>query len=105
MEGFLLQLTVLFFLIEAIVEVAQKLVEEFHWKALAAFLLGALGAVFFGIDLFSYLGVPAAIEIPWLVIVINALFVGVLVARYSGEINALLEILQGFKSDAQRKLG
>ena len=104
MDPFLVALITMFFLIEALIEVVKKLVDGFDWEVVVSFALGGLGAVFFGIDLFAYLAVPAAINIPWLVLVVNAIFLGILTARYSGELNALLEILKGFKVTAQNKI-
>ncbi len=104
MNETLLVLAVLFFLVESLIEMVQKVIEEFDWRILIAFALGGGGAFFFGFDLLGYLGAAPAIDMPGVVEAVNSFFVGVLVARYSGELNALLEILQGFKVDAQRKI-
>ena len=104
MNETLLVLAVLFFLVESLIEMIQKVIEEFDWRILIAFVLGGGAAFFFGINLFDYLGAQPAIEYPGVIAAVNSFFVGVLVARYSGELNALLEILQGFKVDAQRKI-
>lgn len=105
MDAFLVALVALFFLIEALVEVVDKFINEFHWKLVIAFALGVGASFFWGLDLFAYLEVPAVIEIRWLVLVVNAVFLGVISARWSGEINAILEILKKFKLEAQKAMG
>ena len=97
MEGFMLVLVVMFFLVEATIELIKILVTKFEWEVVVAFAFGVLMTFYTGIDLFAYLEIPSAIEIPWLVVTINALFIGVLTARYSGEVNTLLDILKGLK--------
>ena len=104
MNGFILVLGVLFFLVEALIEMIEKFRKEFDYKQLLAFAFGAGGAIYFGLDLFAYLDAPSVLDIPGLTLGVNAFFVGVLVARYAGEINGLLEILKGLKDDAQRKI-
>jgi len=104
MDGFLVIVGVLFFLVEALIELAEKLTKEFDWKMVIAFFLGVGGALFFGLDLFEYLGAQPVVDNMWITTSVNSFFVGTLAARYSGELNALLEVLKGFKVEAQRKI-
>ena len=104
MDVFVVSLMALFFLVEALVELIQVFQEGINIKSLVAFILGGMLAWFFGVDLFSYIGVSPIALIPgWVVMIVNAFFMGVLVSRYAGEINGLLEILKGFKVDAQSR--
>lgn len=104
MDGFVVILLVLFFLVEAMVEMIQVFKEGPHLKVVVSFVLGAVLSWFFGVDLFGYLGVIPMAYIPvWVVIIINSLFMGIMVARYAGEVNGLLEILKGFKVEAQSR--
>ena len=104
MDVFLVVLISLFFIVEAVIEFFDTLFNAYDHKVVISFILGALGSVFFGIDLLTYLNMPVAINIPWLVIVVNALFLGILVSRYAGNVNGLIEILKGFVATAKSRL-
>ena len=96
-------LTFLGFLIEAAVQMLQPWLDKLswlkdkNWKPGVAFLLGALFTPAFGIDMFAEFGFTLAVTGVYLQI-LNALVVGLLLARYSGKINDLLEWVQTFKA-------
>jgi hypothetical protein len=69
----------------------------YEYKPTLAFLLG-LGSIFVfsGLDIFEYLEVKVMLSGIWYQIAAGILL-GIVLARYSGQLNSVLEILSGIK--------
>jgi len=96
MEATLLLISILVVLIEAMIESAKLFVTEFSWELVASFVLGFGGSILFGIDLFDMLGVEIAFN-GLLSTFLGSFILGLLLVRYSGTANALLDFLKGLK--------
>jgi len=96
MEATLLLIGILVMLIEAMIESVKLLVAEFSWELAVAFALGFGGSILFGIDLFELLGVQLAFN-GLLSTLLGSFILGLLLVRYSGTVNALLDFLKGLK--------
>jgi len=87
---------VLAMLVEAIIESITLFIEEFHWKLVASFILGAGGSVLFGINLFDVLGVELAFN-GMVATILSAILLGLFLVRYSGSVNSLLDFIKSLK--------
>jgi len=83
-------------LIEAVIESVKMFVEEFAWELVAAFVLGVGGVFLFGVNLFSLLGIEVVVGAPY-DLAISAVLVGLLLVRFSGAANGLMDFLQNLK--------
>lgn len=99
---FIQVLIVVIFIIEAFIQLVEMHKEmilggEFEYKPILAFILG-FGAMFLfqGLNIFEYLGVEITLAGIWHKVA-AAVLLGVLLARYSGQLNSILEVLEGLK--------
>ena len=99
---FIQVLIVVIFIIEAfvqLVEMHKEMIQEgkFEYKPALAFLLGfGFMFLFQGLNIFEYLGVEITLTGIWHQVA-AAILLGVLLARYSGQLNSILEVLEGLK--------
>ena len=96
MEVTFLLITILVMLIEAMIESVKLFVTEFSWELVASFLLGFGGSILFGIDLFELLDVELAFN-GLVSTLLGSFILGLLLVRYSGTVNSLLDFLKGLK--------
>ena len=96
MQATLLLISVLVMLIEAMIESVKLFVGDFSWELVAAFVLGFGGSILFGIDLFELLDVELAFN-GLISTLLGSFILGLLLVRYSGTVNALLDFLKGLK--------
>lgn len=96
MQATLLLISILVMLIEAIIESAKLFFTEFSWELVASFVLGFGGSILFGIDLFDLLGVDLAFN-GLVSTLLGSFILGLLLVRYSGTVNALLDFLKSLK--------
>ena len=96
MEASLLLIGILVMLIEAMIESVKLFVVDFSWELVAAFVLGFGGSILFGIDLFELLGVELAFN-GLISTLLGSFILGLLLVRYSGTVNALLDFLKSLK--------
>lgn len=89
---FVIELGVFIVLIEASIE-SIELLNKGHWKPWAAGIGGVILSLVFGMGVLSYIDIPAAIGDSWFSI-INALFTGIILVRYSGFVNVIGKKLQ-----------
>lgn len=99
---FIQVLIVVIFIIEAFVELVEmhkKMIQEgkYEYKPALAFVLG-LGAMFLfkGLNIFEYLEVEINLSGLWHQFA-SGILLGVLLARYSGQLNSILDVLDGLK--------
>ena len=88
------QVGILVVLVEAVIESVKMFVEEFAWELVASFLLGSVGSVLFGINLFDIIGVKLAFD-GLLSTGLSAVLLGLFFVRYSGAANSLLDFIHG----------
>lgn len=82
---------------EAVVESIQIVVDDpKQWKPYAGFAVGAGCAVAFGVNVVGYLGLSTAGS-GWMITALNALLMGALILRHSGNVNKILEFLKYLK--------
>ncbi len=96
MEATFLLIGVLVMLIEAMIESVKLFVGDFSWELVVAFLLGFGGSILFGIDLFGMLGIELAFN-GLISMLLGSFILGLLLVRYSGTVNALLDFLKSLK--------
>ena len=97
MEDMLINLLVMAVLIEATIETGKILVEQPSWEHFVSFLGGGVLAFLFKVPFLRYL--PINVSFTGLTSqLVSAFFVGVLMLRYSGKINDLLEWINYLKS-------
>lgn len=96
MEATFLLITILVMLIEAVIESVKLFVNESSWELVAAFALGFGGSILFGIDLFELLDVELAFN-GLISTLLGSFILGLLLVRYSGTVNSLLDFLKGLK--------
>ena len=95
-SAMILLFTVLAILIEAVIEAGKIVVAKPAWEQLVAFLFGGLLAYFYKIPFFSYLPIEAPVN-GVLAEILSIFFVAILMLRYSGKINDLLNWLELLK--------
>ena len=98
MEASLLLIGILVMLIEAMIESGKMFVEEFSWELVVSFILGFGGSILFGLDLFELLDVELAFN-GMVSMLLGSFILGLLLVRYSGTVNALLDFLKGLKPE------
>ena len=89
---FVIDLGIFVVLIEASIE-SIELLNNGKWKPWAAGIMGVVLSLVFGMGVLSYIDVPAVIGDSWFTI-INALFTGIILVRYSGFVNIIGKKLQ-----------
>jgi len=95
--GIFIAIVVVAILVEALIETVKIVVAEPSWEHLVAFVIGGGLAFMFQVPFIEYL--PIELFFNGLVSqILSALFVAVLIVRYSGKINDLLEFLNYLKS-------
>ena len=96
MEGMLVSLSAMVIIIEAMIESFKLFVDDFSWELAVAFVLGFGGSFLFGFDLFQFLGVEPVIN-GLISSLLGSFILGLLMVRYSGTANVLLDFLKGLK--------
>ena len=96
MEASLLLIGILVMLIEAMIESVKMFIEDFCWELVVSFILGFGGSILFGIDLFELLDVELAFN-GLISTLLGSGILGLLLVRYSGTVNSLLDFLKGLK--------
>jgi len=98
---FLLTLLVLVAVVETFVEVYAIVTdpERFDWKMVFAGIIGGLFTFLFNLDLLGYLGIQIAFDLPWLHTLLNVVILGVVIMRYSGNLNDVLEWVKALRPD------
>ena len=91
------QLAIVSLLVEAVIEsVVVALGGEMKKKQIVAFFVGGILLFMFGIDVLSFLGLTFAEVVPaWLGSAVSALIGAVLAFRWSGNINDILDWVNG----------
>lgn len=91
-EG-LLGLLIVAILVEAIIETGKMVAKAPAWEHAVSFLCGSGMALLFSIPFIETLPVELAFNGD-VEMVVNAFFIGVLILRYSGNVNGLLEFVK-----------
>lgn len=89
------QLVIVAMVIEATIETVAQIKEQgVNWQKITAFVVGGLLSFLFGLDVLSYVGLDIQDNLPPVVgDILNPIFLGIMMARYSGAINDLLDWL------------
>ena len=91
--GIFVAIMIVAVLVEALIETLKIVIAEPSWEHLVAFLIGGGLAFMFQVPFIEYL--PIELFFNGLVSqILSAFFVAVLIVRYSGKINDLLEFLK-----------
>ena len=96
----------IFAAIEALIDLGKKVIRlakkeedgKLEWENVSSFVLGWILFWLFGIDLLAFIGLTFAVVMPaWVYSVLVSFFGAVITVRWTGNLNGLVEWIQGLK--------